>query len=163
MLHHARNVTYALPPGEASATAHPARTGLDREDERYFVERFADLPYWPRRRAVLGGPQNASRQRDLRLFGRRTTSGRRHVRKRRRVDVSIDEYGGRTTAFARLPWGEQVSVGTGIAKCHPADRDIADIGDELAVARALSDLAVRMFTVARKHIESVTGETVSRL
>lgn len=84
------------------------------------------------------------------------------VRKQWKVDVSIDERDGHTRAIAKLHWGDRVAVGTGLAKCHPLDRDVADIGDELAVSRALSDLSLRIQTVARRHIESTTGELVTR-
>jgi hypothetical protein len=39
-------------------------------------------------------------------------------------------------------WRDQESVGVGLADLNPADRDVADIGDDdLAHARALADLA----------------------
>jgi len=79
-----------------------------------------------------------------------------HVLKDWAVDVSIDEHEGRTTARAQLRWRDQESVGVGISRLDPRDRNVAEIGDELAVARALSDLARRMMTVAAHDIEAVT-------
>ena len=79
------------------------------------------------------------------------------------VDVSIDEHEGRTRAKARLRWRDQESVGVGLARRNPADRDVTDIGDELAVARALSDLARRLLTATAHDIEVVTHERVTSL
>jgi len=58
-----------------------------------------------------------------------------HVRKDLTVDISIDEHEGHTRAKARLRWRDQESVGVGLARLNPADRNVDDIGDELAVAR----------------------------
>ncbi len=57
-----------------------------------------------------------------------------HVRKDWTVHIAIDEHAGRTRAKARLRWRDRESVGVGFARLNPADRNIADIGDELAVA-----------------------------
>ncbi|MCV7151303.1 DUF1876 domain-containing protein [Mycolicibacterium pyrenivorans] len=86
-----------------------------------------------------------------------------HVLKNWTVEVSIDEHEGLTRAKARLRWRERESVGVGMARLNPADRDIAEIGDELAVARALSDLGTRMRAEAAEDIESVTHEPASFL
>ena len=79
------------------------------------------------------------------------------------VDVSIDEHEGHTRAKTRLCWRDQESVGVGLARRNRADRDVTDIGDELAVARALSDLARRLLSVAAHDIEAVTDEPVTSL
>ena len=60
------------------------------------------------------------------------------------VSVSIDERDGQTRAKARLRWRDNEAVGVGLARLSPAERYVTGIGDELAVARALSDLARRM-------------------
>jgi Rv2632c-like len=86
-----------------------------------------------------------------------------HVLKHWAVDVSIDEHDGHTRAKARLRWRDQESVGVGLARRNPADRNVADIGDELAVARALTDLANRLLTVTAHDIEAVTHEAVTPL
>ena len=44
----------------------------------------------------------------------------------------------------------------GLSRLNPTERDVAEIGDELAVARALSDLARRLMAVTANDIESVT-------
>ncbi len=79
-----------------------------------------------------------------------------HTLKEWTVDVSIDEHEGLTRAKARVRWREKELVGVGMARLNPADRNIAEIGDELAVARALSDLGKRMMTVSAEDIERVT-------
>ena len=86
-----------------------------------------------------------------------------HVRKDWTVDISIDEHEGRTRAKARLRWRDQESVGVGLARLNPADRNVNDIGDELAVARALADLAKRLMAVTAHDIEAVTDQPVTSL
>jgi len=86
-----------------------------------------------------------------------------HVLKSWTVEVSIDEHEGLTRAKARLLWRERESVGVGMARLNPADRNVAEIGDELAVARALSDLGQRIRAEAAEDIESVTHEPASFL
>lgn len=79
------------------------------------------------------------------------------------IDVSIDEHDGHTRAKARLRWRDQESVGIGLARRNPADREVAEIGDELAVARALRDLANRLLAVTVHDIEAVTDKPVTSL
>jgi len=74
------------------------------------------------------------------------------------VEGSIDEHSGLTRAKARLRWREKELVGVGMARLNPADWNVAEIGDELAVARALSDLGKRMLTVTTEDIEAFTYE-----
>jgi hypothetical protein len=82
--------------------------------------------------------------------------------KRWSVDIFIDEDGeGHTYAEARLHSGaDTMVVGVGRAKLNPADRDIPEIGDELATARALNDLGHRLLLAAAGDIEAVTDERV---
>ena len=51
------------------------------------------------------------------------------------VEVSIDEHPKRTRAKAKLHWRGRELTGIGLARLNPADRNITEIGDELAVAR----------------------------
>jgi hypothetical protein len=77
--------------------------------------------------------------------------------KRWTVDIYLDEDDGRTYAEARLNSGIDTHLtGVGRAKVHPDDADIPEIGDELAAARALSDLGHRLLVTAARDIESVT-------
>ncbi len=75
------------------------------------------------------------------------------------VDVYIGEREGKTHAEARLRPSEEVTLtGTGTARLNPVDRDVPEIGDELATARALSDLAHRLLHAAAEDIEALTHE-----
>ncbi|CKO21856.1 Domain of uncharacterised function (DUF1876) [Mycobacterium tuberculosis] len=49
-------------------------------------------------------------------------------------------------------------MGVGLARLNPADRNVPEIGDELSVARALSDLGKRMLKVSTHDIEAVTHQ-----
>ncbi|MGP4057300.1 DUF1876 domain-containing protein [Mycobacterium sp. 4D054] len=79
------------------------------------------------------------------------------------VGVSVDEQDGETRATARLVWDEREVTGVGLARRNPNDRDVPVIGDELAVARALSDLAQRLLALTARDIEDVTHEHVVSL
>ena len=81
--------------------------------------------------------------------------------KRWTVTIDIDEHDGRTRARARLHTRDTDGlVGVGIARLNPADVDVAEIGDELAVARALADLAHRLLAAAADDIEGMTHEHI---
>jgi hypothetical protein len=74
------------------------------------------------------------------------------------VQVRIDEHEGRTRAVARLRIDDTESLtGTGLARLNPGDPDVPEIGDELAVARALSELSHRVLDVAAGNIEQSSG------
>ncbi len=79
-----------------------------------------------------------------------------------KVEIFIGERDEKTHAEARLLPGRQdvTLTGTGVARLNPHDRDVPEIGDELAVARALSDLANRLLHAAAEDIESLTHEQV---
>ncbi|MCF2532031.1 DUF1876 domain-containing protein [Yinghuangia soli] len=68
----------------------------------------------------------------------------------------------RTHAEARLTTDSNTSLrGWGNARKHPDDMDVPQIGDELACARALSDLAHRLLHAAAADIEASTGTMAS--
>lgn len=48
-------------------------------------------------------------------------------------------------------------VGRGSAKRNPNDTHVPEIGDELAVARALGDLSRRLLRMTAEDIEAVTS------
>jgi hypothetical protein len=74
------------------------------------------------------------------------------------VQVDIDEHEDRTRAVARLRiGGDQSLAGTGLARLNPADRNVPQIGDELAVARALSELSHLLLDTAARDIEQTSG------
>lgn len=78
-----------------------------------------------------------------------------------KVEIFIGEHDQSTHAEARLMPGQQVTLtGTGVARLNPHDRDVPEIGDELAVARALSELANRLLHAAAEDIEQLTHESV---
>jgi Domain of unknown function (DUF1876) len=54
-------------------------------------------------------------------------------------------------------------VNIGLAHLDPADEPVAQIGDELAVARALSDLSNQLFALASTDIQASTHEPVTGL
>lgn len=76
--------------------------------------------------------------------------------KRWSIAIDIDEHEGRTRAVARLDAGATELTGTGLARCSPDDRDVPQIGDELAVARALSELSHRLVDATAADIEQIT-------
>jgi hypothetical protein len=79
------------------------------------------------------------------------------------IDVLIEEHGERTRAKARLSWAGKKFVGVGVARLDPADEPAAQIGDELAIARALSDLANQLFALTSTDIQASTHEPVTDL
>jgi hypothetical protein len=76
--------------------------------------------------------------------------------KRWSVAIEIDEHDGRTRAVARLDAGTAELTGVGLARCNPEDQDVPQIGDELAVARALSELSHRLVDATAADIEQIT-------
>jgi hypothetical protein len=77
------------------------------------------------------------------------------------VDILVDEQpNGRTTrAEARLHTGDPTDVrGIGRSWRNPHDREVPEIGDELAVARALADLSERLRTQAAEDIATAKDE-----
>jgi len=78
-----------------------------------------------------------------------------------RVELMIGEDDGRTYAEAQLvtELGDRI-VGTGRAFVSPDDYDVPEIGDEVAVARALHDLGAQLLAVASADITEVTRDRV---
>lgn len=90
------------------------------------------------------------------------------VAKRWTVDLYLTEHSGEQTsvthAEARLHTQDKTDLrGHGEARRHPGDVDVPEIGDELAAARALSDLAHQLLHSAADDIEGVTHRAVSAL
>jgi hypothetical protein len=79
------------------------------------------------------------------------------------IDVLIEEREERTRAKARLAWAGQMFVGVGLAHLDPADKPVAQIGDELAIARALSDLSNQLLALTSTDIQASTHEPVTGL
>ncbi|WP_278312579.1 DUF1876 domain-containing protein [Lolliginicoccus levis] len=77
------------------------------------------------------------------------------------IDIKIDERGSQTRAEARLHAnGELRLTATGEARRNPVDPDVPKIGDELAVARALQDIAHSLVEISATDIESVSHTQV---
>jgi hypothetical protein len=78
------------------------------------------------------------------------------------VRIDIGEHEGHTRAVARLNTTDtDQTVGVGFARLNPTDRDVPEIGDEIAVARALSELSHRLLHVASEAVEQISGEPAS--
>jgi hypothetical protein len=75
------------------------------------------------------------------------------------VGIEIGEHDGHTRAVARLDGkdGDRM-IGVGFARLSPADADVPEIGDEIAAARALTDLGRRLLRTATEDVEQATGE-----
>lgn len=77
--------------------------------------------------------------------------------KRWHVEIFIDEHEERTRAKARLSIKDDTTlVGIGLARLAPSDTNVPEIGDELATARALSDLAHKLLEATAAAIEAIT-------
>ena len=80
------------------------------------------------------------------------------------VNVTIDEDGDDTFADAALGLENKAEIhGRGMSRRNPRDESEPRIGDELATARALSDLAHQLLSAAASDIESRTHEPVRSL
>ena len=74
------------------------------------------------------------------------------------VELYIAEDGTDTAARAVLLSGsEKKTTGHGRARRNPVDREVPEIGDELAVSRALADLADRLHQIASEDIAQLAG------
>jgi hypothetical protein len=76
------------------------------------------------------------------------------------LEIAIGENADETEAQARLRVDDTEVVGWGRARRNPHDPARPRIGEELAVARALSDVAHRLFDTAIAEIEALEGQPV---
>jgi hypothetical protein len=77
------------------------------------------------------------------------------------VRIDIEEYEGSTHAVARLDTGAGTDLnGRGTALLNPRDSDVPEIGDELAAARALSQLAHVLLDTAAGDLSDVLHRRV---
>ena len=76
------------------------------------------------------------------------------------ITVEIDEEDDTTLAHVslRTPAGQEVT-GVGRAQRNPHDPSVPEIGDELAVSRALRNLAERLLHATERDISGATGES----
>ena len=78
-----------------------------------------------------------------------------------RVSVVFTEESDRTRADAMLDLTDQRFHGFGRAKRAPEDPSVPVIGQELAAARALSDVSHQLLDAAAERIEKFEGHTVN--
>lgn len=74
------------------------------------------------------------------------------------VTIDIGEHDGHTRAVAHLHTRDNEVAGVGFARLAPSDRDVPEIGAELATARALTDLGRRLLSLATADVEAATGQ-----
>jgi len=77
------------------------------------------------------------------------------------VNIAFSEDGDRTRADAILELASEKFHGFGQAKRAPSDPKVPVIGQDLAAARALSDLAHQLLHKAAERIESFEGHPVT--
>ena len=73
------------------------------------------------------------------------------------VEISVREQDRETHAEARLTEGVELT-GQGTARRNPQDREATQVGEEIAAARALSDLAHKLLDTAAGDIEAITHQ-----
>jgi hypothetical protein len=74
------------------------------------------------------------------------------------VEISLHEEDGKTRAEARLTRDGAGMTGHGLARRNPDDWEIIQVGEEIAAARALSDLAHQLLSDAAGQIEGITHQ-----
>jgi hypothetical protein len=74
------------------------------------------------------------------------------------VEILLHDEEGRTRAEARLRAVGAEVTGHGLARRNPNDQAVTQIGEEIAAARALSDLAHQLLNDAAGQIEGTTHE-----
>lgn len=78
-----------------------------------------------------------------------------------RVDVTITEDEEQAEAVARVRVRDHDFAAWGRARRNPEDPNVPVVGEELAVARALSDLSHQLVGAAADTLESKIGRSVS--
>jgi hypothetical protein len=75
------------------------------------------------------------------------------------MTMSVQESDGETMATAQLSMdGDEHLVGRGKARLNPSDQGVDKIGAEIAMARALSDLAHKLLHAAAQEVEGMTHQ-----
>ncbi|WP_327591062.1 DUF1876 domain-containing protein [Nonomuraea sp. NBC_00507] len=77
------------------------------------------------------------------------------------VRILLTEDGDDTAARAALTIDDTVVTGNGRARRNPSDPAVPEIGDELAAARALADLAERLAVITQRDIASSADSPTS--
>ncbi len=95
---------------------------------------------------------------DLRIEpGDRTGPARTTVR----VEVIVTEDSDHCEAMAHARIRDREFSGWGRARRHPADPEMPVVGEELAIARALSDVSHQLVVAAADSLESALGRPVA--
>ncbi len=76
------------------------------------------------------------------------------------MEIAIGETSDVTEAQARLRVGDIEMAGWGRARRNPHDPDRPRVGEELAVARALSDISHQLVGAAATEIQEFEGRRV---
>ena len=76
------------------------------------------------------------------------------------VSIAFTEEGDRTRADATLELASQTLHGVGQAKRAPDDPSVPVVGQDLAAARALSDVSHQLVHAAAERIEAFEGRPV---
>jgi hypothetical protein len=76
------------------------------------------------------------------------------------VEITFSEDEGKTRADAVLTGAPEDLQGWGRARRSPVDPDVPAVGEEIAAARALTDLAHHLLEQAAHRIESWEGHPV---
>jgi Rv2632c-like len=77
------------------------------------------------------------------------------------VQLSLEEDDEHTEAQATLRLRDRDFVSRGRARRNPHDPNVPVVGEELAVARALSDLSHQLLAAAAETIEGFVGHRVT--
>jgi Rv2632c-like len=77
------------------------------------------------------------------------------------AELSLTEQGRETHAEASLVVDGSRVVGRGIARRNPTDPQVLGIGEKIAAARALSDLAHLLLDSAAAEVEDHTHQTAN--
>ncbi|MFJ5735737.1 DUF1876 domain-containing protein [Streptomyces microflavus] len=74
------------------------------------------------------------------------------------LEFEEDAHRTRAAALVRLSDGTEVRA-HGYASRHPSDEDQQRVGEEIAGARALNELAMRLLTKAHEEIDEASGRS----
>lgn len=74
------------------------------------------------------------------------------------MEFQEDAHRTRAAALVRLPDGSEVRA-HGYASRHPSDSQQPRVGEEIAGARALNELAMQLLTKAHDEIDEASGRT----
>ncbi|MET7525325.1 DUF1876 domain-containing protein [Streptomyces sp. NPDC005248] len=74
------------------------------------------------------------------------------------LEFEEDNHRTRAAALVRLPDGNEVRA-HGYASRHPSDAQQPRVGEEIAGARAMNELAMNLLTKAHDEIDGASGRT----